>query len=286
MGRVTTRVPVARLSLAGGAVAPSRPDALVVEEPLELRLRGEVLTVTMRTPGDDIDLVHGYLLAEGVIRTAADVVSARYCAGSVRANDGTAANTYNVIDVDLGPSAAGRRAGGARLGLTTSACGVCGTASIDALRDKLPAAGLADLEMPVTAEVVARMLAALRAGQPVFDRTGGAHGAAVVDAAGRVRARAEDVGRHNAVDKAIGHLVRAGETSPLGGSLVVSSRASYEIVQKAAVAGIPVVVAVSAPSSLAVEAARELGMTLLAFARDEGVNVYADRGRLAAGAAS
>lgn len=235
----------------------------------------------MRTPGADIDLVHGYLLAEGVITAASDLRQARYCAGAVITGpEGLSSNTYNVIDLDLTEAARQKLARATRLGVTNSSCGVCGSASIDALRDKLPAAGLAAIPAPLTPALIASMATDLHTGQRLHARTGGTHAAAIFDAQGRVRAHAEDVGRHNAVDKAIGALVRAGQSAPLGGALVVSSRASYEIVQKAAVAGIPVLIAVSAPSSLAVEAARQLGMTLLGFARERGVNVYADAGRL------
>ena len=280
MGRVTTRVPVVKFRYAASALPASRPDTVVVEEPLEIRVDGEVLIVTMRTPGADIDLIHGYLVAEGVIRSGSDIVGARYCAGSVSDGpDGTAQNTYNVLEVDLARADRARLLAAGRIAPTTSACGVCGSASIEALTAKLPQS-LAGLPVTLAAADVLAYVAKLGAGQGVFRSTGGAHAAAVFEAGGDLRAHAEDIGRHNAVDKAIGAVVRAGREPPLGGVLAVSSRASYEIVQKAAMAGIPVVIAVSAPSSLAVAAAESLGMTLIAFARDDGLNVYAGAGRL------
>lgn len=280
MGRVTTRVPVRKIRYAASSSPSPRPDTVVVEEPLEIRINGEVCTVTMRTPGADIDLIHGYLVAEGVIRSASDIVGARYCAGSVSDGpDGTVQNTYNVVEVDLARPDAARLLAASRIAPTTSACGVCGSASIEVLMTKLPDS-LEDLPVTLAAADVPEYVAKLAAGQGVFRSTGGAHAAAVFGIGGSVRAHAEDIGRHNAVDKAIGAVVRAGGEPPLGGVLAVSSRASYEIVQKAAMAGIPVVIAVSAPSSLAVAAAEALGMSLFAFARDDGVNVYAGAARL------
>ena len=280
MGRVTTRVPVRKIRYAEATLPRPRADIVAVEEPLEVRAGGRVLTVTMRTPGADIDLVHGWLLAEGLIRTGADLRAARYCAGSASpSSTGPTPNTYNVLDVDFAPDAPARESGALdaalRLGMTTSACGVCGSASIEALRGKLPPAVLAAARMPISPAHVAAWVEVLRAQQPTFAATGGTHAAALFGADGALRAAAEDVGRHNAVDTVSGALVRHGCIPPLGGALVVSSRASYEIVQKAAMAGVPMVVAVSAPSSLAVAAATEMGMTLLAFARADGVNVYA-----------
>lgn len=294
MGRVTERVPVVRVryaDLAADGAGPSaadrpRSDAVAVEEPLELRLNGSVLTVTMRTPGADIDLAHGWLLTEGIIGSVADVRTMRYCGGSVLDADELPRNTYNVLDVELSEQAraSGRAAEAVadarRLGVTTSACGICGSASIEALRARLPDGDLAGLECAIALPDIADLVRSLRTTQPTFVATGGTHAALWVAPDQTQRGSAEDVGRHNAVDKVLGAALRAGAHPPFGGALIVSSRASYEIVQKAAMAGVPVVIAVSAPSSLAVSAARDLGMTLLAFARDSGVNVYAGAHRV------
>ncbi|MCA0181000.1 MAG: formate dehydrogenase accessory sulfurtransferase FdhD [Actinobacteria bacterium] len=285
MGRVTTRVPVTKIRYADASRPAPRADVVAVEEPLEIRAAGQVLTVTMRTPGADVDLAHGWLLAEGLITSAAEVRTARYCAGAGETGpDGIAQNTYNVLDLDLADRALARLDGplGAaqRLGVTTSACGVCGSASIDALRERVPRAGFSHVAQQLSVAAVPSMIETLRASQATFGKTGGTHAAALFDDSGALRGAAEDVGRHNAVDKVVGGALVSGAVPPLGGTLVVSSRASYEVVQKAAMAGIPVVIAVSAPSSLAVDAATTLEMTLLAFAREDGVNVYAGGRRL------
>ncbi|MEI2779040.1 MAG: formate dehydrogenase accessory sulfurtransferase FdhD [Tetrasphaera sp.] len=278
---MTTRVPVERLRLiADGWERVRRPDTLAVEEPLEIRAAGQVVTVTMRTPGADIDLVHGYFLAEGIIADAAGIRSARYCAGAVATGpDGREQNTYNVIDVDL-TEPARAAAGLSRTALSTSACGVCGSASIDAIRDRLPPP-LAGPRAQVTAGIVADLMRRVGAGQENFERTGGLHAAALADAGGSIHALAEDVGRHNAVDKVIGAGLRAGLLPRADAVLLVSSRASFEIVQKAAMAGISIIAVVSAPSSLAVETAAALGLTLIAFARGDRCNVYSGFDRVA-----
>jgi len=289
MGRVTGRRPVARVRLAGpappaeGAATTTRadvevvrrPDTLAVEEPLEVRVAGDPLAVTMRTPGDDIDLVHGFLLTEGVITSAAEVALARYCAGTN--DDGR--NTYNVIDVALAVGVSPPGAGVRRALTTTSSCGTCGKASIDAVRTR-SAYPPRDDGVTVTAEVLATLPDTLRAAQAVFDRTGGLHAAGLFTPAGTLRCVREDVGRHNAVDKVIGHAARA-EWLPLRQHvLMVSGRLSFELTQKAAMAGIPILAAVSAPSTLAVDLATELGMTLVGFLRGGTMNVYAGAQRL------
>jgi FdhD protein len=273
MGRVTARRPVLRLD-AGRA--SRRPDTLVVEEPLELRVAGAPLAVTMRTPGDDLDLAHGFLLTEGVIRSAADVHSARYCAG---AEDG-GANTYNVLDVVLADGVPPPDPGLARNFTTTSSCGVCGKASIDAIRTRTAYPVAADL-VTVDPAVLAALPAALRAAQKVFERTGGLHAAGLFTAAGELRCLREDVGRHNAVDKVVGWAARAGALPLTGQVLLVSGRASFELTQKALMAGAPVLAAVSAPSTLAVDLAAEAGLTLIGFLRGESMNIYAGAARLA-----
>jgi FdhD protein len=270
MSRVTVARTVQRY--ADGKFV-SAQDAVAGEEPLELRVAGRQLTLTMRTPGNDVELAHGYLFAEGVIAAASDVRTIRYCDGV----DQAGRNTYNVLDVTLAadhtPGLDARLSAATRSGVTTSACGVCGSASIDALRARtryplLPGHPVLD------PAVVARLPALLRQGQRVFRRTGGLHAAALVDPAGELGPVREDVGRHNAVDKVIGAALLAGELPGTDRVLLTSSRASFELVQKAVVAGIPVLVAVSAPSSLAVELAADAGMTLIGFARDGAFNLY------------
>jgi len=274
MGRVTRNHPVLRL----GSGAPSRrPDVLAVEEPLELRLDGEPFLTTMRTPGHDIDLVHGLLHSEGVIAAGGDVVGARYCDGV--GPDGL--NTYNVLDVALAPSAVRPDPANRRQVLTTSACGVCGTTTIDQV--------LRSSSHPLStrqvfpAELIASGPVLLRTEQRAFAKTGGLHAAGLLSAAGRLLCVREDVGRHNAVDKVVGWAMRQGRLPLSEVVLVVSGRASYELTQKAVLAGIPVLAAVSAPSSLAVELAERAGLTLVGFVRGESMNVYTNAERVVPG---
>jgi len=252
-----------------GPLHTTRADTVAAEEPLEIRLAGTPLAVTMRTPGDDFDLVHGFLATEGVITGPQDVAGLRYC-DSV---DAEGRNTYNVVDVDLAAGVPVPDTGLERNFYTSSSCGVCGKASIDAIRTKTrhDVAG-DDLRLPL--EVLLALPDRLRAAQQVFDKTGGLHAAGLFTATGDLVALREDVGRHNAVDKVIGDGVRAGRLPLAGHVLMVSGRASFELTQKAAMAGIPVLAAVSAPSSLAVELAREVGITLVGFLRGDGCNVY------------
>ena len=258
-----------------GPHAATRPDTVAAEEPLEIRLDGRPLAVTMRTPGDDFDLVHGFLATEGVISGPDDIAGLRYC-DSV---DAEGRNTYNVVDVDLAPGVPVPDTALDRNFYTSSSCGVCGKASIDAIRTRTPFDVAADA-VRVPLEVLLSLPDRLRAAQQVFDKTGGLHAAGLFTADGELRAVREDVGRHNAVDKVIGDAVRAGRVPLAGHLLMVSGRASFELTQKAAMAGIPVLAAVSAPSSLAVELAREVGITLVGFLRGDGCNVYTGPERL------
>lgn len=250
-----TTVPITRVT-AGGSEAVD--DDVAVEEPLEIRLAEKPLAVTMRTPGHDFDLATGFLLTEGIIREAAEIDSMRHW------------GSPNVVRVALRAGLSVDLQKLQRHFYSTSSCGVCGKGSIDAIRvhaDRLPA--------PANLEVadVLKLAESLRREQQGFEQTGALHGAAVFDHSGRLLAIREDVGRHNAVDKVIGAL--AGERRPLGDAiLVVSGRTSFEIVQKAVVARIPVIAGVGAPSSLAIETAREFGATLLGFLRDGRYNVY------------
>lgn len=273
MGRVTSRHRVLRLS---GDTASARPDTLAGEEPLEIRLGGEPLTVTMRTPGHDFDLVAGFLVAEGVIGTAEELIGLRYCAGT----DGvTGENTYNVVDAALAPGVLAPASLHRNL-LTTSACGICGRDTIDAVRtrSRWP---VADDPVRLAPRVLYGLPDVLRTAQRTFESTGGLHAAGLFTAGGALLCAREDVGRHNAVDKVVGWALREGRLPLTGRVLLVSGRASFELTQKAAMAGIPVLAAVSAPSSLAVDLARELGVTLVGFLRERTANVYAGAERIA-----
>ena len=268
-GRATKSFAVTKVHLDGTEVTQvdTRADIVTGEEPLEIRVGGQTLTTTMRTPGHDIELAHGFLHSEGHIATLADVSEARYCAGSTV--DGM--NTYNLLDIDLAQkNVIGLK--DLRLTLTNSACGVCGTSSIDELQKRsrydIP-------EIPVDPAVIAKLPDALRAEQKLFRKTGGIHAAGAFTLDGEPIVVREDVGRHNAADKVIGHLLMENRLPADDLILVMSSRASFELVQKAAMAGFGMLVAVSAASSLAVETARETGMALVGFARGDRFNIYA-----------
>ena len=251
-----------------------RRDVAAVEEPLEIRLHGSPFIVTMRTPGADRELAAGFLLSERIITGADDLGTIRHC------TDVDAGAEGNVLDVTL-IGAAGERAQAAlearRPVTTTSACGVCGRRSID---DLIGGIRRIDADWPMSAAVVAALPGCLRAAQTVFDETGGLHAAGLFDQEGGLVAVAEDVGRHNAVDKVIGSQLLL-ERFPLGDRvLFVSGRTSFEIIQKAAAAGIPIVAAVSAPSSLAINLARAANVTLLGFVRGDTLNIYTGEGRI------
>ena len=258
MGRVTAR---RRAHHVTADDATARAETLVVEEPLEIRVNGKPITVTMRTPGSDIELAQGFLLTEGVIAQRDDVLTARYCGGT---EDG--ANTYNVLDVTLAPGVDMPDVDVTRNFYTTSSCGICGKASLDAVR-LISRHCPGDDPSTVAAQTLSAMPEKLRAAQKVFARTGGLHGAALFACDGTTLAVREDIGRHNAVDKVIGWALE-GYRIPLTGTvLLVSGRASFELTQKAVMAGIPVLAALSAPSSLAVDLASQSGLTLVAFLR-------------------
>lgn len=277
MGRVTARRPVTRIRISDdGVTSTRRPDTLTAEEPLEIRVNGTPLAVTMRTPGDDVDLAHGFLLTEGVIRGAVDISTARYCAGSEV--DGQ--NTYNVLDVVLAPGVDPPSPSVERNFYTTSSCGVCGKASIDSVRTQT-SYPLGPDGIRLDPGVLSALPETLRAAQEVFDRTGGLHAAGLFTTDGELQCVREDVGRHNAVDKVIGWAVRAGRVPLRNVVLMVSGRASFELTQKALMAGIPALAAVSAPSTLAAELAEDVGMTLIGFLRGSTMNVYAGVERIA-----
>ncbi|SHN20055.1 formate dehydrogenase accessory sulfurtransferase FdhD [Streptomyces yunnanensis] len=272
MGRVTVRRRVLRLR---AGVASYRPDTLAGEEPLEIRVGGRPLAVTMRTPGHDFDLAAGFLVSEGVVRGADDIAGIRYCAGATA--DG--GNTYNVVDVVLAPGVAAPDASLERHVYTTSSCGLCGRASLDAVRTA-SAWSVAEDPLRTSAELLAAQPDRLRAAQRVFERTGGLHAAGLFGMEGGLRCLREDVGRHNAVDKVVGDALREGLLPLRETMLMVSGRASFELVQKAVLAGIPLLAAVSAPSSLAVDLAEESGVTLIGFLRGDSMNVYTGADRL------
>jgi FdhD protein len=268
MGRITVRKPILRLNTSG--VRGRRPDTLAVEEPLEIRVAGAPLTITMRTPGHDFDLVAGFLAAEGIIAGADDIATMRYCADT---------DEQNTLDVVLAPGVAPPDASMTRAFTTTSACGVCGKSSIEALRADRPYEIASD-PVRIAPALLAALPGRLRKAQRVFDRTGGLHAAGLFDAGGGLLALREDVGRHNAVDKVIGWALRQGRLPLAGTVLLVSGRASFELTQKAMAAGVPVLAAVSAPSSLAVDLAEDAGMTLVGFLRGETMNVYTGAERI------
>ncbi|WP_248242036.1 formate dehydrogenase accessory sulfurtransferase FdhD [Microbacterium kunmingense] len=283
MGRITARRPVTRVTIGGGEsgtdAARRRPDALAVEEPLEIRVRGTSLAVTMRTPGHDVELAAGFLVSEGVISRGDQFRSAIHCGGP-GTGPGSDGNTYNVLDVSLAPDVPPLDPDLARNFYTTSSCGLCGKASIDAVRT-VSSYDIALDEAVVPAAVLAGFPDELRRQQDVFDKTGGLHAAALFDAAtGEPLVVREDVGRHNAVDKVVGWAV-LNDRLPLSGTVLqVSGRASFELVQKAVMAGIPILAAVSAPSSLAVELAEDSGLTLVGFLRGASMNIYTHPDRI------
>jgi FdhD protein len=272
MGRITSRYRVFRLT---GSSLTVRPDTLTAEEPLEIRVGGRPLVVTMRTPGDDFDLARGFLVSEGVVGAASEIAAIRYCAGATV--DGT--NTFNVLDVTLAVGVAPPAPSVERSFYTTSSCGLCGKASLEAVRATSRWSVHAD-PVRLTPAMIAALPQTLRAAQKVFDRTGGLHAAGLFDSDGELMCIREDVGRHNAVDKVVGWALDAGRLPLESTTLLVSGRASFELVQKAVMAGIPALAAVSAPSSLAVDLAREMGVTLIGFVRGTSMNVYARGERL------
>ncbi|HEY2552249.1 MAG TPA: formate dehydrogenase accessory sulfurtransferase FdhD [Streptosporangiaceae bacterium] len=271
----TTRRRVLRVALPGQASA--RADFLAAEEPLGIRIGGQAVTLTMRTPGDDIDLAAGFLVSEGVVRSAADIAQVRIC-GTDECGHAEHAGAGNIADVTLRPGIS-VPAGLRRSFLTTSACGVCGKASIDELA-ALPEFDLSLDPVQVSVPVLAALPDRLREAQRVFASTGGLHAAGLFSSNGELLAVREDVGRHNAVDKVVGWALREGRLPLTGCILLVSGRASFELVQKAVMAGIPLLAAVSAPSSLAAELAAEAGLTLVGFLRGGSMNIYAGEQRV------
>lgn len=269
--RALAAVRVCRIDAAGRA---EYTDMLAVEEPLEIRLsvefdgrRSRGVSVTMRTPGNDDELAAGFLFSEGILTDRRQIANIHRCA------------TGNVVCVELRADVAVEFAKLERHFYTTSSCGVCGKTSLEAVRVNLPRQP-DDVRPLVEASVIHRLPASLRAAQTAFDRSGGLHAAALFDPRGALVSLREDVGRHNAVDKLIGAEFLAGRTPLAASVLLLSGRASFELVQKAAMAGIGILAAVGAPSSLAVELARECGLTVIGFVREDRFNVYTGQERI------
>ena len=276
MARIAIRRKVTRITV--GSSPQWREDFLAAEEPLEIRVGGRSLAITMRTPGHDVELAAGFLVSEAVISTAADLAMARHCADPTSEER----NTYNVLDVTLAPGVAAPDPSLERNFFTTSSCGICGKASVDAVRTQSKYS-VADDGLRIAAELLVTFPDRLREGQEVFEKTGGLHAAALLDGrTGRLLVLREDVGRHNAVDKVIGWAL-LNDLLPLSGMVLqVSGRASFELTQKASMAGIPLLAAVSAPSSLAAELGTELGMTVVGFLRGDSMVVYSRPDRITA----
>jgi FdhD protein len=275
----------------------SRPveDNLAIEEPLEIQLtygpsnsrQTRSISVTMRTPGNDFDLAAGFLMTEGVIQDANDIEQIAYAGDSF--NQGTESlqamdalkvgSKQNTVRVDLAAGIAVNVGSLQRNFYTTSSCGICGKASLLALRTVCPPRAANNFK--VDAQLLYRLPQLLRASQGVFDRTGGLHGAGLFDSTGNLLALREDVGRHNAVDKLIGAEFVADRTPLRDRLLLLSGRASFELLQKALMGGLPMVAAVGAPSSLAVQVAKEFDITLVGFLREDHFNIYHGRERIA-----
>jgi FdhD protein len=237
-------------------------DALATEEPLEIRVRGQAISVTMRTPGHDAELAAGFLLSEGLIHRTNDVLRIEPCD---RNKEG------NLLNVVLAPEVSVDFAKLTRHVFASSSCGLCGKATIDAIRATFPRV---ESNLVMDAQTIAQMPQTMRQTQQTFERTGGLHAAAIFDSSGKLLVLREDVGRHNAVDKVLGWALLNGKLPLDRHVLLVSGRSSFEIMQKSLSAALPIVAAVSAPSSLAVEFANESGQTLIGFLRDQRMNVY------------
>lgn len=240
-----------------------RPDELIVEEPMTIQLDGNIVSTTMRTPGNDYELAAGFCFSDGLLGGAV-VKSVRYCA------DGAASESqFNVVTVETGGKAPVPTP---RLGTTTSSCGLCGNDSIEALCDRLE---VLPATLPIDFDILTAVPSAALSGQGLFSTTGAVHAAAAFTPSGEVLITREDVGRHNAVDKVVGRMLLDGQLPATGLGLFVSGRASFELVQKAWAAGFGTLIAVSAPTALAVQTARRAGLMLAGFVRGERLNVYA-----------
>ena len=271
MTRAILTVPVEKRE---GGRSTRVQDLLAVEEPLEIRVNERPVSITMRTPGHDFELAAGFLFSEGIVANTRDIHAIRHAEPN-----GNHRQAGNSVIVNLGSDVSLDLDRLERHFYTTSSCGICGKASIEAL--EVQGCTMLHGDTPhVLASVIYGLAGALRESQPVFERTGGLHAAALFDPSGALLAVREDVGRHNAVDKLIGAEFLAGRMPLRDRIVLVSGRASFELVQKCVVAGIPVLAAVGAPSSLAVEAAQRFGMTLIGFLRGDRFNIYSGAGRI------
>ncbi len=256
-------------------------DYVAAEEPLEIRvvhwdsdrLVTSRVAVTMRTPGNDFELAVGFLHSEGVIRNARDVTGVSYC------TDPSEPQRFNIVNVQLSPSVSFDAESLSRRVFTSSACGVCGAASLEYVEKLCAVKPVGDFV--IERKVLASLPSKLRGAQRLFSRTGGLHASALMDADGSLLLVREDIGRHNAMDKLVGHLLLGGGLPASNKIVLVSGRAGFELLQKAALAGIPMLVAVGAPSSLAVELAEKYGITLVGFLREDKFNVYSSPERIA-----
>jgi len=251
-----------------GESAHQQQDDLAEEEPLEIRVRGRAISVTMRTPGQDAELAAGFLLTEGIIRSPQDLLRVEHCARN---------EFGNILNVLLAPEVPVDFQRLTRHVFASSSCGLCGKATIDSIQGQFPPV---QSDVRIDAELLANLPQKMRAAQETFDRTGGLHAAALFNAEGKLLVLREDVGRHNAVDKVVGHCLLYGPFPPDRHVLLVSGRSSFEIMQKALAARVPILAAVSAPSSLAATFAQESGQTLIGFLRDRRMNVYANTQRV------
>jgi FdhD protein len=251
-----------------GESAREEQDDLAEEEPLEIRVRGRPVSVTMRTPGHDAELAAGFLLTEGIIRGPQDVLRIEHCD---RNEEGNVLNVLLAAEVPVDFERLTRHV------FASSSCGLCGKATIESVKGQFPPV---QSDMRMDGELLASLPQQMRAAQETFNRTGGLHAAALFDAGGKLIVLREDVGRHNAVDKVVGHCLLHGQFPPDRHILLVSGRSSFEIMQKALAARVPIVAAVSAPSSLAATFAKESGQTLIGFLRDRRMNVYANAQRV------
>ncbi len=276
MNRPILTVPVQKVE--GDSSAPFQ-DLLAVEEPLEIRLGSKSISITMRTPGNDFELAAGFLFSEGILHHASQIREIHWS----HQPNGNPRQLGNSVTVELNPGVEVDLDRLERHFYTTSSCGVCGKASIEAIQTQMQMQGCPVLprNSPVVASSVIHLLPeALRRAQPVFERTGGLHAAALFSPDGTLQLLREDVGRHNALDKLIGSEMLASHTPLSNHLLFMSSRASFELVQKAIMAGIPILAAVGAPSSLAVETAQRFNLTLLGFVRDSRFNIYSGASRI------
>jgi FdhD protein len=252
-------------------------DPVAIEEPLEIRLGNRSISITMRTPGYDFELAAGFLFNEGIIKSGRDIQEIKYCGPDLNKNPRT-----NVVRVELHPDVKIDLEKLSRHFYTSSSCGVCGKSSIEALKtqSRYPLSHPVATDMKIDAELFHRLPEILRNSQGVFDATGGIHASALFSTQGNLLILREDIGRHNALDKLIGHALMQNLLPLKDRILMVSGRASFELVQKASMAGVTVFAAVGAPSSLAIELAKECGMTLLGFVRNKGFNIYSHGSRI------